>query len=57
MLRTLQAADTAGIPPFAAHAKDEGARRFYERFDFIPSPADPIHLLVLLKDLRGIIPG
>jgi hypothetical protein len=49
MQRTLQAADIAGIRAFAIHAKDEEARSFYERFDFIPSPTDPMHLFVLLK--------
>ena len=53
--RTLQAADIAGIRALAIHAKDEGARRFYEHFDFVPSPIDPMHLFVLLKDLRRII--
>ncbi len=57
MLRTLQAADIAGIRAFAVHAKDEEARRFYERFDFIPSPVDPMHLFVLLKDVRRIMQG
>jgi len=55
MQRTLEAADIAGIRAFAAHAKDEEARRFYEHFDFIPSPTDPMHLFVLLKDVRRII--
>jgi hypothetical protein len=36
MLRTLQAADIAGIRDFAVHAKDEEARHFYLKFDFIP---------------------
>ena len=36
MLRTLQAADIAGIRAFAVHAKDEEARRFYLNFDFTP---------------------
>jgi GNAT superfamily N-acetyltransferase len=49
--RTLQAAEIAGIRAFAVHAKDEEARRFYEHFDFIPSPSDPMHLFVLLKDV------
>jgi GNAT superfamily N-acetyltransferase len=53
VLRTLQAADIAGIRAFAVHAKDEQARRYYEQFDFVASPADPLHLLVLLKDIRG----
>ena len=55
MLRTLQAADIAGIRAFAVHAEDEDARRFYLKFDFIPSPSDPMHLFVLLKDVRRIV--
>ena len=55
MQRTLQAADIAGIRAFAVHAKDEEARSFYQKFDFIPSPTDPMHLFVLLKDVRKII--
>jgi GNAT superfamily N-acetyltransferase len=49
--RTLQAAEIAGIRAFAVHAKDEEARRFYEHFDFVSSPTDPMHLFVLLKDV------
>jgi predicted N-acetyltransferase YhbS len=52
MLRTLQAADIAGIRAFAVHAKDDKAKAFYEHFDFVPSPSDPYHLFRLLKDLR-----
>ena len=52
VLRTMQAADIAGIRALAVHAKDEQARRYYEQFDFVVSPADPLHLLVLLKDIR-----
>jgi GNAT superfamily N-acetyltransferase len=55
MLRTLQAADIAGIRALAVHAKDDEARRFYEHFDFVPSPSDPMHLFVLLKDVRRIV--
>jgi GNAT superfamily N-acetyltransferase len=52
VLRTMQAAEIAGIRALAVHAKDEQARRYYEQFDFAASPADPLHLLVLLKDIR-----
>ena len=55
MLRTLQAADIAGIRALAVHAKDDEARNFYLKFDFIPSPTDPMHLFVLLKDVRRMI--
>lgn len=54
MRRTLQAADIAGIRALAVHAKDEAARAFYEHFDFVPSPTDPLHLFVLIKDLKRI---
>lgn len=53
MLRTLQAAGIAGIRALAVHAKDDTARAFYEHFDFIPSPTDPRHLFLLLKDVRA----
>jgi GNAT superfamily N-acetyltransferase len=54
MLRTLQAAEIAGIRGLAVHAKDEGPRGFYELFNFVPSPSDALHLFVLLKDVRRI---
>lgn len=54
VLRTLQAADIAGIRPLAVHARDDAARAFYRRFDFVESPTDPLHLFALIKDLRGL---
>ena len=57
MLRTLQAAEIAGIRAMMMHAKDDDARRFYERFDFVVSPTDPMHLFVLLKDVRRAVSG
>jgi GNAT superfamily N-acetyltransferase len=53
--RTLQAAEIAGLRVFPVHAKDEETRAFYERFDFIASPADPFHLFVLLKDIKAML--
>ncbi len=55
LARTLQAADIAGLRALAVHAKDDEARTFYERFDFIASPSDPFHLFVLLKDVRALL--
>jgi len=37
--------------------KDEKARRFYERFDFEPSPIDPMKLMLLIKDARKTVAG
>lgn len=55
MLRTLAAADIAGIRALVTHAKDDAARRFYEHFGFAPAPTDQMHLYVLLKDLRATL--
>lgn len=38
-------------------ALDEAARSFYQTFDFIPSPTDPMHHFVQLKDVRRIVSG
>lgn len=54
ILRTLQAADIAGIRAFAVHAKDERAQAFYRHFSFVESPSDPLHLFALIKDLRNL---
>ena len=56
LLRTAQAAAIAGIRALAVHAKDEEARAFYERFGFLPTPTDPLHLFLLMKDLRANLP-
>ncbi|HTW35427.1 MAG TPA: GNAT family N-acetyltransferase [Rhizomicrobium sp.] len=55
LLRTLQAADIAGIRAIVLHAKDDDARAFYEHFDFRPSPTDQMHLFLLLKDIKALI--
>jgi GNAT superfamily N-acetyltransferase len=52
VLRTLQAAEIAGLRALAVHAKDDEAQEFYERYGFIQSPTDGYHLLVLLKDIK-----
>ena len=55
ILRTVQASEIAGIRALVVHAKDDAAKRYYEQFDFVSSPTDPLHLFVLLKDLRKLI--
>jgi hypothetical protein len=55
LLRTVQAADIAGIRALLVHAKDEEAKAWYLKYDFEPSPSDPLHLFLLLKDLRVIV--
>ena len=53
--RTLNAADIVGVRAIMVHAKDEGARRFYEHFDFDPSPIEPLHLFLLVKEIARLM--
>ena len=53
--RTAQAADIAGIRALFVSAKDDDARAFYEHFNFDPSPSDPYHLFLVMKDLKMLI--
>ena len=55
LLRTAQAADTVGVRALLVHALDDNARRFYQHFNFEPSPVDPMHLMLLMKDLRALL--
>jgi len=57
LLRTAQAADIAGIRCLLVHAKDEAARQWYESWEFEPSPTDPYHLFLMLKDLKALLAG
>lgn len=54
LLRTLQAADIAGIRTVLVHVKDEAARQWYESWEFETSPTDPFHLYLMIKDLKAI---
>jgi predicted N-acetyltransferase YhbS len=51
LLRTIQAAEIAGLSAMVVHAKDDSAKRFYERFGFEPSPIDAYHLFLRLSDI------
>ena len=53
LIRVAAAANEIGIRALLIHAKDEGARDFYMKCaEFEPSPTDPLHLFLLMKDLR-----
>ena len=53
--RTAQAADIAGIRCLLVHAKDDTARQWYAAWEFEPSPTDPYHLFLMLKDLKKML--
>ena len=54
LLRTAQAADIASIRALQVHAKDKTARQWYLNWEFEPSPSDPLHLFLLLKDIKAM---
>jgi GNAT superfamily N-acetyltransferase len=55
IIRTLQAADIAGIRALVVHAKDEAARAYYRRFGFAEGFSDPLHMYLLIKDLKALV--
>ncbi len=55
LLRAVAAADIVGCRAVMVHAKDEGARAFYERFGFEPSPTDPLRLFLPMKDIKAAL--
>jgi GNAT superfamily N-acetyltransferase len=55
LLRTAQAAGIAGIRAVLVHAKDDTAREWYLHWGFEPSPTDPYHLFLLIKDLFNLV--
>ena len=53
LVRVAAASEEIAARALLVHCEDDGARRFYERFGEIePSPADPLHLYLLMGDLR-----
>jgi GNAT superfamily N-acetyltransferase len=50
ILRTLQAAEIAGIRAILVHAISEDAKQFYQKCGFTVSPIDPMTLMVKVSD-------
>lgn len=55
MLRANEAAAELGIRVMLVHAKHERASRWYGRFGFEESATDPLHMILLMKDLRALL--
>jgi GNAT superfamily N-acetyltransferase len=51
LLRTVQAAEIAGLRAVLVHAKDDAAKTFYLKFGFEPSSVDPYHLFLKVSDI------
>ncbi|MBX4997063.1 GNAT family N-acetyltransferase [Rhizobium lentis] len=54
-LRLLNAAEIIGIRALLVHAISDEARAFYEAVGFLPSPSDPMMLMVGLHDLDSAL--
>jgi GNAT superfamily N-acetyltransferase len=52
VLRILQASEILGIRAILVHAISERAKKFYEERGFIPSPVNPMTLMVTLASVR-----
>ncbi len=50
VLRTVQAAEIAGIRAILIHTISEPAKRFYEKHGFIPSPVDPLTVMITVAE-------
>jgi GNAT superfamily N-acetyltransferase len=55
MRRSVGAAERVGIRALVVHALDERAGAFYEKHGLSPSPSDPQHLMILVKDIRAAL--
>ncbi len=55
LLRCVEAAEAIGARVLLVHAKHDDAKAWYLQFDFEESPTDPLHLLMLLKDVRAFL--
>jgi hypothetical protein len=51
-------AEDFGIRALLIHARDEIARDWYMyQAEFVPSPTDPLHLFLHLKQVRPLLQG
>lgn len=57
VLRTVQAAEIAGIRAILVHALSEAAKRFYEKHGFIASPVGPMTVMITVAEASKIIDG
>jgi GNAT superfamily N-acetyltransferase len=51
-LRFMNVQETIGARALLAHAKDESAKAFYEKWGFVATGALPFHLYILTKTIR-----
>ncbi|MGO4886040.1 MAG: GNAT family N-acetyltransferase [Bryobacteraceae bacterium] len=57
LLRTLQAAQIAGVRAILVHALSEAAKRFYEKYGFVASPVDPMTVMITTAEAAKMLGG
>ena len=55
ILRTVQAAEIAGIRVILVHAISDAAKHFYEKHGFIASPVDPMTVRITIREAIKIL--
>ena len=55
--RAAQVAEQIGVRAILVHALHDQAVSFYTRYNFEPSPTDPLHLMLLIKDAQTSVPA
>ena len=55
--RAVQVAEQNRVRAILVHALHDEARNFYARYNFEPSPTDPLHVMLLIKDAQRSVPG
>jgi GNAT superfamily N-acetyltransferase len=55
LLRCVDAAEAIGARVLLVHAKQDTAKAWYIQYGFEESPTDPLHLLMLFKDVRAFL--
>jgi GNAT superfamily N-acetyltransferase len=56
--RAVRVSEEVGVRALLIHARDDEARAFYlHQAEFLPSPTDPLHLFLSLKQARKLLGG
>lgn len=55
--RFLTAQESIGARALLAHAKDDEARAFYQKWGFVSTDGLPLHLYILTKDIKATLAG
>ncbi len=55
LLKSVEASRAIGVRAVLVYAKHQKAIDFYAKYGFVPSPSNPFHMMLIMKDLTKII--